>query len=197
MIHRVGRAVLLSFASFWISILMSGCGNTRSLMPLSINRKAVYRVHYGLISFDEPLVVSKEVAVAGQSGFELSGPMGVSRVAWRNQVLYADQAVNAWFQPSLPILTEGPTAKPWHGRIVSMGITHPASATLEMAEEKIKFGDKEHTTKRATLKVKMDTARIELVTWYEAGVGMVRQDQTTKEHGVDHEVVRIELLTPP
>jgi hypothetical protein len=188
---------LFSISSLCLSLAMYGCGTSRSLMPLSLNRKAVYRVHYGLISFDEPLMVSKEVAVAGQSGFELSGPMGVSRVAWRNQVLYADQAVNAWFQPSLPILTEGPPVKPWHGRIVSMGMTHPASATLDLAEEKINIGGRDHNTQRATLKVKMDTARIDLVTWYEAGVGMVRQEQSTKDHGVDHEVVRIELLTPP
>lgn len=159
-----------------------GCGSGSSLMPLSVGRTWSFTVKAGLNSYNAEVKVTRETSVASAKGYEISGPLGTSRMAWNKSGLVADQLVNAQFIPALPLLAEGEESKPrkWHGRVILVDNASPASGVQSQAADDTQTyqGSKVHTV-RSTVLVKTAERNIELITWYLAGVGPIRQEQRT------------------
>lgn len=129
----------------------------------------------------EDVKVLRRVPVDGVSGFELGGQMGQSRIAWRDGVLIAEQLPNVTFSPPIPLLQAGAAKarKQWRGMVTVLGRSNPGTAVLIQEPESLQLGMKKVKTTRATLTIQSGGNVLDLVTWYQAGEGPVRQEQRT------------------
>jgi len=173
--------------------LLAGCGGSHPLMPLEKGVLGTYRVHYKFDTWVEPLRVERKVSVANTSGYELSGPFGISRLAWRDGVLFADQTANAFFEPSVPLLLENGKKRHWEGTIRSLGVERRATAELTQVNTPLEISGRKLDTVLSTLTVTTPTGVIELDSWFSAGTGLVQQEQRTN----GQRVIQLQLVTPP
>jgi hypothetical protein len=170
-----------------------GCAKQSDLMPLKLGTSATYEVSYGLEKHVEPLTISRSLPVDGVTGFELSGPMGVSRVAWHNGELRAAQTANAWFDPAIPILADDKKDRQWSGRVGVMGVKSLAKAVLTHKQDKLDMGSKAVEATLAELTITLPRGTIVVDSWFQPGVGLVRQEQRT----ADKLVVSMEMIGGP
>ena len=129
----------------------------------------------------------------GTTGFELAGPMGVSRLAWKDGVLLAKQTANARFEPPIPLVTVDGKDRKWSGRMESLGKFSQATAELIQKKEKIEVGSRQVQTVFTVLTVRKDGGTIELSSWFQPGVGLVQQEQRTG----GKLILRMEMLGQP
>jgi len=162
-------------------------------MPMEAGRTLKYVVRSGFDTRVEAVTVARRLTVAGTDGYEMKGPLGVSRVAWKDGVLLAEATSNAWFRPAIPLVAEDGKDRTYHGRIEVLGKESPANATLTHKTEKIEVRNRRVSTTLATLTVKVPKGTIELTTWYQPGIGVVRQEQRTN----GQRVVQMQLLSGP
>lgn len=149
-------------------------------MPLDEGRSWTYSVRTGFDAAVESLKTVRPVAVAGASGMELIGPLGVSRLAWKNDVLYASETVGARFVPALPLCVPVGKQVDYHGRMETSSGQTPASATINSIDGAVvKLGAREFRTVRTTVLLKAGTDAVELITWFAPDVGIVQQEQRT------------------
>jgi hypothetical protein len=164
----------------FLMLLVAGCSKQPDLMPLSVGRSVTYVVTHGLEKFVEPVKVVAEVPIMGRTGYELSGPMGVSRLVWKDGVLYASQTSNAVFDPPIPLVAVDGKMKRWTGSVHSLEFESDASAELVQKQVKdVQVGTRKVEATLATLTVKMPKGTIELSSWFQPGVGLVQQEQRT------------------
>lgn len=172
-----------------------GCRADHPRFPLREGQEWTYTVRTGYVTYVEPVKVARELSVAGTRGFELSGPMGTSRLAWKGGVLLADRYVNVRLEPPMPVLAGGrdEATMRWTGRLMGLGPGKPAEASLSQRPEALRVGTRQVQAIRTDLTLQDGTRRIEVVSWYEDGVGLVRQ-----EHRTDGRLdVQLELLAGP
>lgn len=184
----------MTYAS--ILVMASGCrGGSPNLMPLRAGAEWKYSIVGEFGKHVEELRVNREIGVAGTQGFEVSGPLGVSALAWKNDVLYADRLAGTSFSPPLPLLSQENKTLDWKGTAtwpVSGAIK--AEASLQQEDEKLTVDAREFQTKKALLRVALaDGTTVEVTTWYSAGVGIVRQEQRRGEKTE----VRMDYLSGP
>ncbi len=131
----------------------------------------------------EEVKVLRKVPVAGVTGYELGGPMGQSRIAWKDGILVAQQLPNATFNPPIPLLVGGveKATRDWKGMIGAVGKGTPASATLIQEGDTQSFTGRPIRTTRATLTIIAGSQKIELITWYQKGQGPIKQEQRTND----------------
>lgn len=172
-----------------------GCARDDALMPLEVGREVSYVVRTGFTSTVEPVRVARRLPVAGVRGAELVGPMGASRLAWREGVLYADSTVNGRFSPPLPLLAEDGKQRTWHGRLETLGQEQPASAILKHEKETLRLGSRRVATTLAKVVLDLPDSKgtIELDSWYQPGTGLVQQEQRTN----GRRVLQLQLLSGP
>ncbi len=165
---------------------------------MRVGKHWTYQVRAGFDRRVEPVRVIRSLPVDSVNGFELGGPLGQSRLAWKHGTLYADSAVNARFSPPIPLLIPGVEitkdvprrVATWHGRVISLGKERPGSAVLTERTEKILVGTQKVQTILATVTLQIPGGKIELESWYQDGVGLVQQEQRT--NGV--RIVQLQLL---
>lgn len=165
------------------AVLASGCGGGKEF-PLSVGRSWSYMVHMDFsVNRVEEVKVLRKVPVAGVSGYELGGPMGQSRLAWKDGILVAQQLPNATFNPPIPLLVGGveKATKDWKGMIGAVGKGTPAIATLIQEGDTQTFTGRPIRTTRSTLTIIAGPQKIELITWYQKGQGPIRQEQRTND----------------
>jgi hypothetical protein len=178
-------------------LLLAGCGQDDRLMPLRPDRTWTYSVRSGFQQFVEPIDVVREVAVAGTRGFELSGPLGTSRLGWRDGVLWAGQSANARFDPPLPLLANDFEPRTWEGHLEATGVLYPATASLEHEQTRVELGGRRVSAVRATVTLQFDDRAVTLQTWYQEGVGIVRQEQHSGAGAEADLDVSLEILSGP
>lgn len=162
------------------TIASSSCKSQDQYLPLELGRTWTYQVRGKFSRFVEPVTVSRRMSVAGGVGYEVSGPLGRSRLAWKGNRLVADRLNDSRFEPPLPLLIPGyDGTEKWHGRMSFMGKVSPAATTLVQKAEEVKIGTRKYTTVAATLTLRCDGRRIELTSWYSPGIGIIRQTQWT------------------
>ncbi len=186
----------------------AGCRSRSNWFPMKVGQHWTYEVRSGFDIRVESIKVLRPLTVAGADGFELSGPLGVSRLAWRGDELWADRSANVQFVPSLllfrpsvdlsvdkskkddPIYQRyGAEVGQWEGKVIVMGHERTASAKLYERQESVEIKARKVSAILATLKLTIDRHDVELKSWYQQGVGLVQQEQRT---GVTR-VVRLEL----
>lgn len=179
-------------------VFLCGCGNQSVWFPMKTGKHWTYQVRAGFDRRVAEVKVLRPLTVASLDGFELAGPLGVSRLAWSGGTLLAESTVNARFSPPLPILEpsvdltkELPryVAK-WHGRVIVLGKERPGSAVLTERTDKIDVGSRKVSTILAIVNLTIPNGKIELESWYEEGVGLVQQEQRTN----GTRIVQLQLL---
>ncbi len=162
------------------ALLLAGCSKQPDLMPLRVGRTISYEVTHGMEKHVESMTVTAEVPVMGQTGYEISGPMGVSRMVWKDGVLYASQTANAILDPPIPLVSLDGKVKRWNGTLESLDVSSDASAELVQKQVKgVEVGLRKIDATLSTLTVKLPRGTIEVLTWFQPGVGLVQQEQRT------------------
>jgi hypothetical protein len=164
-------------------------------MPLDPGRQVTYTVKTGLASRVEPMRITRELPVAGVSGVEVAGPLGASRLAWRDGLLAADATANARFKPPIPLLAPDLKDRTWKGTVEAAGQIQSATATLRNEKDTITLGARKVLTTKSTLALDLPESKgsIELISWFQPGVGLVQQEQRTNGQFVLH----LQLLSGP
>jgi hypothetical protein len=190
--------VSLAFLGVAASLLAAaGCAPKDDYFPLKVGAHWTYTVKQDKFATRVQQVrVTRQVPVAMTTGYELDGPMGISRLAWRNGTLFADELPSTRLYKSLPMLVpKDPLAKlVWSGQVETLGVSVPAHAILSQSLEPVDIGAKRVDALRADLTLSLPNNKtVELNTWYAKGIGLVRQDQRTNGN-LD---IHVELLGGP
>ena len=164
-----------------LGMLCSGCGSDRTEFPLRVGQKWTYSVLTGLYTRVEDVSVAREVSVAGVEGYELAGPLGISRIAWKDGVLVADALANSQFEPELPLLVAGEESarRSWTGTLSAMGSKVAAKAEMVQSTENRQIGGKSVRARKVVITLRGEKNTVELITWYVADVGPLMQEQRT------------------
>jgi hypothetical protein len=170
-----------SLAGCLIAAALAGCAGSPDLFPLEVGRSWTFSVRTGYVTYVEPVAVEREIAVAGARGYELVGPLGTMRLAWRGRVLLGERFANLIAAPPLPLLVDsvGAETRSWRGSLHTLDGTKRAEATLRQEPQKVRVANRDFDGVMASLSIRMEGRAIELMTWYAPGVGPVRQEQRT------------------
>jgi hypothetical protein len=177
-LHTMQRMRLL--LPLLIAISLVGCGSGNDLMPMQSGSSWTYTTFNGFETYFEPVKVVRRIAVGGSDGFELQGPLGICRLAWSGKRLIGEQLGSVRFDPPITLLAPGlKTAIPWSGSVMRLTGTVEGQAELTQADESITVGTQAFKTTKTTLILTAKGQKIELVTWFSPGYGIVRQEQHT------------------
>jgi hypothetical protein len=165
------------------TLCLTGCGGGEKYFPLEPGKRWTYKVRTPLYSYVEQVRVEERVPVGPDRGFKVSGEMGGSRIAWSGSQLKASLIGMTGFSPPITILDSGSKKAKvrWKGMVLLAGKTFSASAELVQDQETIALDGKKVVSLRTTLVLKPDQGSrvVELISWYVAGIGAVRQEQRT------------------
>jgi hypothetical protein len=146
-----------------------------------MGREWTYSVRSGYSSRVETLRVHERLSVAGVSGWELAGPLGVIRVARKGSQIVAQRLAGADFDPPLPLLIDSAEAAnlKWSGKLSHIDGVSKARAEISQTLSKAQFKGESVQALRTVLNLQTPKHRIEILTWYVAGLGPIRQEQRT------------------
>jgi hypothetical protein len=178
----------------WVAVVLAGCDSTPSYFPIEVNSVATFRVR-GFRTQITMLRLQRILSVAGARGVEVAGPNGVSRVAWSNGELRAQQLVNARFEPDIPLLSPAnlKDTENWKGTVAFLESKAPATATLTQTASTEDYQGRHLQVINAVLTVNLagpSPKVIELDSTYAKGLGLVHQEQRTDGH-FDLELMRL------
>lgn len=164
-------------------------------MPLASGNSWSYSVRWGLQQRVDEVAVVGRISVAGRSGWLLEGPLGVSRLAWIDGTLLAEELGGIRYAPAIPLasipLADRQVA--WQGLASVDGQLVDASAKLLQRKAKVQFGGRTYPGLANTLSLQAGGHLIEMESHFVPGVGIVRQDQR-----IDGRLERaLELLSGP
>ncbi len=169
-------------APLLVLVALTGCGKSDQLFPLRIGNEWTYNVKSGLSEFVSKVTVSRNIPVAGVQGFELSSPMGISRLVWKGDILYATVLSGSRFNPPLPMLNASEEKHTFRQavRMYSGGKTYEAEATVaQETQTHTRDGRKFKATMTTTL-LRMKDREVEIKSVYAPGIGLVEQTQRTQ-----------------
>ncbi len=184
-----------------VVLVLAGCGADDKLMPLRVGNEWSYGVKTGLPETVASVKVTREIPVAGKTGYELTSPMGISRMTWKGERLVATVLGNSRFQPPLPLLNsiEQKYTEQWEGRMYAQGRTFAARATLSQEPVPLTREGKKHRAIKTILLIQLPSQELEIQSWYAPGVGILNQVQRTRQgtDGVGRFDVEMDYLTGP
>lgn len=123
--------------------------------------------------------ITKKLSVTGTEGFEFAGPLGATRMAWKNGALWAQNFANAQAQPAIPLLRLDRQAAKWKGTLETATGKEAATARLSHASEQLKIGGRDFESIRTELIVTRPRSSTTVTTWFVEGIGILRQEQRT------------------
>jgi hypothetical protein len=171
----------LATGAIGAAIGLSGCGSSKNeLFPITEHSRWNYTVR-AVKQYQDHVSYSGRVAVGLTNGYELKSDMGVLHLAWSGGSLITDQMAGSHMRPGLPLLTSssGPTS--WAGWIDSddRSEPEPAKATISCVHVKLDLHGTTVDTVRSNILIILPGKKIDLVSWFQPGLGLVRQEQQT------------------
>jgi len=161
-----------------LPLLLLSCSSGSSLMPSDVGTTWTYKVRTGFgAQHVVDATITKRLSVTGAEGFELSGPLGATRMAWKDGTLWAQNFGNAQAMPALPLLHEDRRPSEWKGILETAIGKERATARLTHANEKLESAGRTISTTRTQLVIKRPRSTTTLTTWFAEGIGIVRQEQ--------------------
>jgi hypothetical protein len=150
-------------------------------MPLKVGTKWSYSVSTARRQSTPNIVVDRALAVGNGPGFELSGPLGLTRMAWNGRLLVASQLAGTGFKPPIPMLDPSLPEKPvvWNGEIRGPLSSAPAQATLTHEMSTTLLAGVRQPAIKTTLSLKLSGHHLDLLTWWVRGIGIAEQTQRT------------------
>ncbi len=183
-------------------VLLGACGQGGpSYMPLVEGREWSYSEKSSFQDNVPTIKIGKKISVGGFEGRELKSELGESRLAWNGKKLVASMLANTTFNPPIPLLLEDKIpekkksreeafipADVWSGSFESLGKRRNAKATLSQRRSTVQLLTGETEVVETVLLVQIEGTKdgmpLELRTWFERGVGIVRQEQRTNRNHV-------------
>lgn len=172
------RAAIVSAIAL---VLACGCART-NYFPMALGDAWTYSVRTGLgITSVEQVKVTRSLSVAGTGGWELSGPLGTSRLAWKDGVLVGETFSNLRFEPAIPLLVGGEkkAERTWRGKVRHLGTDLDAVATLSQSPGKDRLGTRDVEVLRTVLTLDLPGSKVIVESAYTERLGLVRQRQET------------------
>ena len=179
------RKFLNRFAVYRLSfivypLVLFGCSSGNSLMPSDVGTTWTYKVRTGFgAQHVADATISKRLSVTGTEGFEIAGPLGATRMAWKDGTLWAQNFGNAQALPALPLLRVDHQPVGWKGTLETTAGQEKASAQLTHETENRENAGRTTRTLGAQLVVKRPRSTTTLITWFAEGIGIVKQEQRT------------------
>lgn len=156
------------------------------MWPLEVGRAWTYSVDTGLTTFVAKVRVQRRVPVGDALGYELTGTMGTSRVAWRGNELVASMLSQTRFNPPLRLAVAGakgqaknPYKAAWKGNVEWFGKARSGVAVLQQSADRVRIGSAEVPATLSVVRLATDNRTVELSSWFVDGIGLVRQEQRT------------------
>jgi hypothetical protein len=163
------------------ALVAASCGSSDSLMPDRTGLTWTYSVRTGFgAQFVEDVRIMRRLSVTGAEGFELSGPMGAARLAWKKGALWAQDFGNARALPAIPLLRLDRQPAEWNGTLETAFGLEKAAGRLTHSTERLQKGGRKWETVRTELTLERPLGATTLTTWFAPGVGIVRQEQRTR-----------------
>ncbi|MHB8635649.1 MAG: hypothetical protein ACYC96_04155 [Fimbriimonadaceae bacterium] len=179
-----------------VGLALVGCrGGGQSLMPLSVDHAWTYEVHGRRVGQVAEMRVNRRIAVDDVSGYEVTGPLGVDRLAWRGPQLIAETLCNTTFNPPIPLLDSRLPRSPvlWSGAVTAPASVVHATGTLTETATDTVFASHKTAAVKSVLQLNLGRRRLELDSWFVAGVGLVKQE----ERANDVETERVAMTGGP
>ncbi len=172
-----------------VLFVLTGCGpGQRELMPLEVGKSWTYHVIAGLNTPVESVKVVRPVAVDGVEGYELNGPLGVSRLAWKQNSLIAGSTANLIFHPALPLLAANGKKTAWAGEVTWLGRAIKATADISQEPNSLQLSPRTLETIKSTVVLHLPSRSLFLETWFAPTQGIVKQIQRGAGNRVDIEL---------
>lgn len=153
-----------------------GCNpGPRNLMPLAEGHKWTYNVMLDFGSTVQSLEVSRRISVAGEHGWELTGPMGSSRLAWVGGTLVGERLAGTTFSPPVPLLAAEEMS--WEGTATTAGQARKGRGRLTISQVDVELAGRTYESTLSKLEIGFDSGTLELLTWFVADLGIIRQEQ--------------------
>ena len=163
----------------FIPLMLVGCTQSSELMPLKVGQSWIYESITPIGKNVRTVTVQKRVSVNRDEGYELHSESGITNVVWSHGTLYAGKLAGTLYTPPLPMVRSGVDKAEWNweGQIRS-----PLRSVDGMAQGKQEVVDRTvggHKTKatQVTLTISVGKKKLEVVTWYGAGTGVVGQEE--------------------
>lgn len=151
-------------------------------MPMQVGRSWKYSVNTGFDSYVLPTKVVRELSVANTRGYEISGPLGTSRLAWTKRGLVAEKLNNSQFVPPILLLSSGDTGAGvvWSGTVTNVDRSQNATAVLRQGtDNETTVGLEKLRATRSVLTLRLGKSDVELISWFVPERGIVMQEQRT------------------
>lgn len=150
-------------------------------MPEDVGTRWTYSVRTGFgAEHVEDIRIARHLSVAGTRGFEMIGPMGSSRLAWREGALWADRFSNVGFEPPIPLLRADRRPAEWKGKWITPFGTETATGTLKHSTAELSIDGMKFSAVVSELSFARQTGTTTLTTWFAPGTGIVRQEQRAR-----------------
>lgn len=176
------RLAQITLAGLLMLCLTSCSPPSTELMPLRVGEQWGFIVQSARQSIVANIKVTREAAVGGVPGFELAGPSGISRMAWKNGQLIASELSGTRYSPPIVLCASDIPKKAisWQGTLSTPLHDYPASASNKLDLDQTSIGGQTFKAVRSVLVIQFQgSSEIELKTWYVKGMGIIRQEQRT------------------
>lgn len=177
---------------FFAMLLFAGCGSDTDWMPLEEGRSWTYYVQTPAINRVETLRCEEPVRVGATRGWKITSDAGVSKLAWSGSDLLASELLGTSYDPPLRLLDASSQTARWeYSGTCQWGMTTAKiTMTARQAPDKLRAGGQDRSSILVTHEFTFDGKKHELKTWYQLGLGVIRQ-----EHRIDRRrVVALEWI---
>jgi hypothetical protein len=167
--------------SLGLAVWASSCKPPeQDYMPLGAGHAWTYQVQGNFDEYVDDLRTVAPTVVGPVRGWELAGKMGTCKLAWSGATLLASELAGRTFEPPIPVFSSLPRS--WAGHTTVGGKRITATATLAGQKGVEKFADRNAQAWKSTLTLDCGGQATQVVSWFVAGVGIVRQEQRTGGH---------------
>lgn len=161
-----------------LSLMLLGCRGQDLSGTLQPGQTWTYRVLAPPMRYVETVRATRNVPVAGANGVELASGLGTSRLAWKNNVLYASKLGTTFYEPAIPLWSRSEMKH--HGRALSFGRTSPVAGNLTPPPSKpveLTINGQKLKLEEAVIVLTGDGPPREIRTWIHPSRGLVQQEE--------------------
>jgi hypothetical protein len=147
--------------------------------PLKVGNTWTYEAATPIGKNVRTLKIDGPAPVGPHRGVAVTSEAGETDLAWAGGTLVASKLSGVGFNPPLPLLKEsgGKGDWSWQGKVrTPTGLFDARATASSTAEDRLVVGRKAKTT-RVEMHIDFPGQKMEVVSWYERGVGLVGQEQ--------------------
>jgi hypothetical protein len=163
-----------------IGLAAVGCTNpnqSNAFFPLDGTKKVTYEVKTGFLKFVEAFTFEPLKTSPATGRFVVKSGLGNSVFFWNNRVLYTIQTPRTFFDEPVPILSILDGTLSTDSAILKAGRKLPVRISTESKAETLQIANRSVPVRYSIVTLKSNTDEVQLKTWFQSGIGIVRQEQ--------------------